>query len=70
MMGKHYKKRPSEILHIKSEYLAFCVDEVAYYLEIQATDEDGNINWSKIKWEDRKIGNNNEQIKFIQDLNG
>lgn len=68
MMGKHYQKRPSEILNIDDGYLAYCIDEVAYYLELEAMDEKGNINWNKIKWKDelKKSKNNNDLINFIR----
>ncbi|MBC8590607.1 hypothetical protein [Wansuia hejianensis] len=65
-MAKHYKKRPSEILSIDNDYLAYIFDKTALYLESEATDEKGNTNWNKIKWKDNKKGNNKELLEFIQ----
>lgn len=66
-MAKHYKKLPSEIMNIDNEYLAYCFDEVAFYLEGEATDNDGRLNWDKIKWEKERSKNpNKELIGFIQ----
>ena len=67
-MAKHYQCKPSDLLKIEDDYAAYCVDEVAYFLEAEATDDKGRIRWDKIKWKDRKIKDNDEQIKFIQGL--
>ncbi len=66
IMSKRYKKRPSEILNIDNDYLAYIFDEVALYLESEATDDKGKINWNKIKWKDKKKGSNKDLIQFIQ----
>lgn len=66
IMAKHYQKRPSEILGIDNDYLAYCFDEAALYLETEATDDKGRINWNRIKWKDEKKGNNRDLMKFIQ----
>ncbi|HHY13723.1 MAG TPA: hypothetical protein GX526_03675 [Thermoanaerobacterales bacterium] len=65
-MAKHYRKRPSEILNIDNDYLAYCFDEVALYLESEATDDKGNVNWNMIKWKDNKKESNRELVQFIQ----
>lgn len=65
-MAKHYKKRPSEILNIDNDYLAYIFDEVALYLEGEATDDKGKTNWNKIKWEDNKGKSNKDFMNFIQ----
>lgn len=65
-MSKRYKKRPSEILNIDNDYLAYIFDEMALYLESEATDEKGNINWKKIRWTDNKKRSNRDFIEFIQ----
>lgn len=67
-MAKHYRKRPSEILNIENDYLAYCFDEVALFLESEATDDKGNINWNKIRWdEDRKSKKTNKDfMEFIK----
>lgn len=64
-MAKHYKKTPSEILNIEDEYLGYCINEVAYFLEINALDNKGRINWGRIKWKDEVV-NNEQLISFIQ----
>ncbi len=67
IMAKHYRKRPSEILNIDNDYLAYCFDEVALYLESEATDNNGNINWNRIRWEDDK-GKSNNSNKDLMDF--
>lgn len=66
MMAKHYNKRPSELLNVENDYLAYCIDEVAYYLEGEAMDDKGNINWNKIRWKDNKKNNNKDFVEFVQ----
>lgn len=65
-MSKHYKEKPSKLLNIPNEYLAYCIDEVAYFLEINAMDKEGNLNWDKIRWSDSKAKGNEELINFIE----
>lgn len=65
-MAKHYRKRPSEILNIDNDYLAYIFDEVALYLESEATDEKGKVNWNKIRWKENKKKSNKDFIEFIQ----
>lgn len=64
-MAKHYKKSPSEILNIENDYLAYCFDEAALFLETQAINEKGELNFEKIKWKDNKKKSNKDLIKFI-----
>jgi len=64
-MAKRYKKRPSEILNIDNDYLAYCFDEVALLLEAEATNKEGEINWNKIRWKDNKKKTNKDLIDFI-----
>lgn len=66
IMAKHYRKRPSDILNIDNDYLAYMFDEVALYLESEATDEKGNTNWKKIKWGNNEKQINKELMNFIQ----
>ena len=66
IMAKHYRKRPSEILNIDNDYLAYIFDEVALYLESEATDEKGKVNWNKIRWKENKKKSNKDFIEFIQ----
>lgn len=54
-MSKRYKKKPSEMLNIKYDLLAFMVDEFSYYLELELMDKEGNIRWNKIKYENDKV---------------
>lgn len=67
-MGKYYQKRPSEIIGIDDEYIAYCFDEVCYFYTAEAMDDKGKINWNKIKWEKEKKGskNNKDLMEFIQ----
>lgn len=66
MMAKRYQKRPSEILNIDNDYLAYCFDEVALYLELEALDDKGNYNWNKFRWKDKEVGTNRDLMQFIQ----
>ena len=65
-MAKHYNKRPSEILNIDNDYLAYIFDEVALYLESEVLDDKGNYHWNKIRWTDNKKRSNRDFIEFIQ----
>lgn len=65
IMAKRYKKRPSEILNIDNDYLAYCFDEIALFLEAEATNKEGEINWNKIRWKDNKKKTNKDLIDFI-----
>lgn len=66
IMSKHYQKRPSEILNVGNDYLAYCFDEAALLLECEATDKKGNINWNRIRWNRDRKRNNEDLVKFIQ----
>ena len=66
IMAKRYNKRPSEIMNIDNDYLAYCFDEVALYFEVQATDDKGHINWNRIRWKDDKKKSNKDLMDFIQ----
>jgi len=66
ILAKRYQKRPSEILNIDNDYLAYMFDEVALYLEAEATDDKGKTNWDRIKWADKKSQGNKELIEFIE----
>ncbi|MBS4536806.1 hypothetical protein GOQ29_14390 [Clostridium sp. D2Q-14] len=67
-MSKHYKCKPSEILNIDDDYLAYCFDEVAFYLWSEAIDKEGKVKWNRIKWKEnvKKDRNNKDIIKFMQ----
>lgn len=67
VMAKRYQKRPSEILNIDNDYLAYCFDEAALVLEAEATDQNGGVDWKRIKWkdDDKQKGNTN-LIDFIK----
>lgn len=69
IMAKRYQKRPSEIMNIDNDYLAYCFDEAALFLEAQATDDKGEINWNRIRWKGEKKKSNKDLIKFIQKHN-
>jgi len=53
-------------MNIDNDYLAYCFDEVALYLEVQATDDKGHINWNRIRWKDDKKKSNKDLMDFIQ----
>ncbi len=66
ILANKYGKRPSEILGIDNDYLAYCFDEAALYLESEAMDEKGQVNWNKIRWKGEKREGNKELMEFIQ----
>lgn len=64
IIAREYRKRPSEILGITNAYAAYCFDEVAVYLTREATEQDGTLNWEKLRWPAKKDkSNNNEAFK-------
>lgn len=65
IMAKRYQKRPSEIMNIDNDYLAYMFDKVALYLESEAMDDKGRIKLDKIKWSDNKKKSNNDFINFV-----
>ncbi len=68
-MARAYQKRPSEILCIDDEYIAYCFDEVAMLYTAKAIDDKGKLKWNRIKWEDKHEGSKNgnkELIEFIK----
>lgn len=69
IMANKYGKRPSEMLGIDNDYLAYCFDEVALFLEVQATDDKGQINWNRIRWKGEKKKSNKDLIEFIKKYN-
>lgn len=69
-MAKHYKKLPSEILRIQNEYDAYCFDEVAFFYEIEAMEEDGSLNWDKLHFIDNKKKTNEDFVNFIKAQGG
>ena len=66
ILANKYHKRPSEILGIDNDYLAYIFDETALYLEAEATDDKGQVNWNRIRWKDEKKKLNKDLIEFIQ----
>lgn len=70
IMANKYRKRPSEILGIDNDYLAYIFDETALYLESQAADDKGQINWNRIRWKgEGKKKSNKNLIEFIKKHN-
>lgn len=69
IMAKRYNKRPSEILSIDNDYLAYCFDEAALYLEAEATDDKGQVNWNRIRWKGERKKSNKDLIEFIKKHN-
>jgi hypothetical protein len=70
IMANKYGKRPSEMLGIDNDYLAYCFDEAALFLESQATDDKGGINWNRIRWKgEGKKESNKGLIEFIKKHN-
>lgn len=66
ILANKYHKRPSEIMNIDNDYLAYIFDETALYLESQATDGKGQINWNRIRWKGEKKKSNKDLMEFIK----
>ncbi len=70
ILANRYHKRPSEVLGIDNDYLAYIFDETALYLESEATDDKGQINWNRIRWKgEKKKKSNKDLIEFIKKHN-
>ncbi len=65
-MSKRYNQRPSSVLNIDNDYLAYMFDEVALYLESEAMDDQGNINWNKIRWKKDKTEKQQSNKDFVE----
>lgn len=68
-MARYYQKKPSEIVAINDNYLAYCFDEVCYFYISKCMDDKGKINWNKVKWDsEAKKGNNTNKalIDFVK----
>lgn len=57
------------MLGIDNDYLAYCFDEAALFLEAQATDDKGQVNWNRIRWKGEKKKSNKDLIEFIKKYN-
>ena len=66
ILANKHQKRPSEIMNIDNDYLAYIFDEAALLLEVEATNSEGQLNWNKIKWKDKKTENNKDLMEFIR----
>ena len=67
MMARTYQRRPSEILCIDDEYVAYCIDEVAMLYVAKATDDKGNLKWGRLRWEEKQEKKGNmDFIEFIK----
>ena len=68
MMARSYQKKPSEILVINDDYLSFCFDEAAYFMETKALDDKGKYRWNRFKWanDENKKKSNNDLISFMK----
>lgn len=66
IMAKHYQKRPSEILNIDNDLLAYMFDKTCLFLEGEATDKEGKTNWNKLKWADDEPKTNKDLMDFIK----
>lgn len=65
IMAREFNKRPSEIMGINNDYVAYCFDEVALFYMSKAIGDDGRINWKKINWKGDKK-NNKDLVEFIK----
>ena len=65
ILAKEYNKRPSEMVGL-DDYLAYCIDEVAFFLMTKAMDKDGHHNWNKFRWQGDRPKNNSDFVEFIK----
>lgn len=65
-MSREYQTRPSQLLGIENDYLAYCLDEVCLYLLSEATDSKGKVNWGKFRWRDSEKKTNQDFLEFLQ----
>lgn len=70
IMSQRYQKRPSEIMGITDDYMAYCFDELALRLEVMATDEKGHTNWNRLKWQGSPPKDNKDLMDFIAKQGG
>ena len=63
-MAHLYKTRPSKLLNIEYDLLAYMIDEFSIFLVQEVTNKNGDIEWNKIKTKQDVISNND----FMQHL--
>lgn len=63
-MAQRYQRKPSEILNIDYDLLAYMVDEFSYYLEVGLMDKQGTTRWDKVKYknDEKKIEDPNKKM--------
>jgi hypothetical protein len=66
IMARYYQKRPSEIMGLDDEYLAFCFDEVALYILSEITEKDGKLNWNKLNRGNSEKSSNQSFLEFVK----
>lgn len=66
ILAKKYRKRPSEILNIDNDYLAYIFDKLAIHLEDQMTDDKGNVKMDRVDWLDNPKKTNDDYINFVK----
>ena len=66
IMAKKFQQRPSKILDIEDGYLAYMIDEFSLFIEQSITDDKGNINWDKIKYDNKEQQGNSDMMELIK----
>lgn len=71
VLANHHNVRPSEILNIENDWLAYCFDEVCLYYKSECYDEEKyKYNWDKLTFKGDKPKNPNaELMEFINTQN-
>ncbi len=69
MMAREYRCKPSDILGL-TDWAAYCFNEVAFYLLAKAMDNEGRLNWGRIRWVGEKLKGNKDFMAFVQDHKG
>lgn len=70
-IANKYKKRPSEILGEHDPYLAFCIDDVCMFIEMQRYIEDGKYKWEhEPQWErkEKKVKSKTSNSESIEKM--
>lgn len=66
-MAKMYQTRPSKLLNIENDWLAYMIDEFSIVLENMVTDDKGRVRWDKVN-NDKKVKDNKANNRMIEHI--
>ena len=61
ILADQYQKRPSEILGVDDDYLAYCIDEASLRLKAEAMTDKG-VDWNRLRWSDAAPKKTNQDL--------